>query len=137
LAAGLVIAALTGVAGALALIALTYLGQKPSLAIDVGSAITFVAVAGLVYGLGLGAVPGMLVMSLSWARARPWHALPYVLIGTIAGVIVSELLALHTSFGSSTETIAGVEALFVFAIPPTIGGIIAAWLWSRYFCRSR
>lgn len=86
---------------------------------------------GATYGAILGALPGALVMWFSPARQRPWKALPYLLIGTIPGVFASLFAARFVVLPEDNIIAVNLVPVVMFALGPTLGGIIAAWLWGR------
>lgn len=67
----------------------------------------------------LGTLPGIVALTQSPAKDRPWRALPALILATIVGVALC--LCLASALGR-----AGVGAVALFVIPSATG-LLAAW----------
>ncbi len=134
-AAGITAAAITGVVGALTIVIPGMFDPSAILGgfRDVLSGIVLSITYGAWFGTLFGGLPGILVMCLSPARAQPWRSLPIVVIGTVLGFLATLALAYaQPRYNAMSSAPLG---FLLYAGPPTIGGLMAAWLWGR--ARSR
>jgi len=122
--AGIVAAATTGAMAALFLAACTFLmpGTRFGPGADPIGGTLWMVEWGVIVGTILGAIPGILVVSLTRARERPWASLPILLLGTSLGVIL---------FGLPLGLLKGTDASSILLVVacvagPTLGGIIAS-----------
>lgn len=121
LLAAIVVAGLTGTIGAWIFTVAGIVGEGRGIGNvrDLVMGLLGLSALGFVYGAVLGVVPGVLVICLSRAKYRPWHAAPLLLIGTAIGVSVGITIATWGPF-------VRVDTFALWVIFATVGGILAS-----------
>lgn len=79
-----------------------------------------VAYAGA-FGVVLGTIPSILIMFLSAARMKPWHSLPTLLLGSVAGFVLGAIGLLGIK-----DAIGFIGELILLTVTATLGQAIAA-----------
>jgi hypothetical protein len=128
LAAGLVAAVLASALGGVAIGTEGFFtGAYPAGIVNAVAAVLWYAYCGVLFGGVFAVIPGALIMSFSPARRAPWHALLFVVAGTVVGFLAVSLPLANRAAPN------GLFAwLMLLSVGPTVGGILAAWLWGRW-----
>lgn len=79
-----------------------------------------VAYAGAL-GSILGTIPSILIVCFSSARLKPWHSLPTLLLGSVAGFVLGAIGLLGVK-----DAIGFIGELLVLTVTATLGQAIAA-----------
>jgi hypothetical protein len=123
-AAGVLVAAITGASIGLAMCAFS----APYNGVRLENFVLY-AYIGLIFGAALGGIPGIAVMFFTRACAHPWQTMPIILTGTVVGgVVVGVPLLLAGQFVVPMPSV-GLAFIVLF---PAVGGIVA----TRFLPRS-
>jgi uncharacterized membrane protein YeaQ/YmgE (transglycosylase-associated protein family) len=78
---------------------------------------------GAIYAIVVGTIPGLVALTLTPARKRPWRSLPILVLASLAGFLVVFVFNSITHRGIF-ESVIGTVAFFLV---PILTGLLTAW----------